>query len=78
MEQSVNERLSEVATQWDKSRKLCVFDIEVHKSASGRDGTYVVHSGISEFIPNLSFEHAKGFERSMWAVMWGGKSKYLK
>lgn len=78
MTQSVNERLSEIATQWDKNRKPCVFDVEVHKSASGRDGTYVVHSGISEFVPNLSFEHAKGFERSMWAVMLGGKSKYLK
>lgn len=78
MTQSVNEILSEIATYWDKNRKTYVFDIEVHKSASGRDGTYVEYSGISEFIPNLSFEHAKGFERSMWAVMLGGKSKYLK
>lgn len=77
MTQSVNERLSEIATQWNKNRKPLVFDIKVNKSASGRNGTYVEYSGISEFIPNLSFEHAKGFERSMWAVMLGGKSKYL-
>ena len=59
MTQSVNERLNEVATQWDKSRKPLVFDIKVNKSASGRNGTYVEYSGISEFIPNFPLNMQK-------------------
>lgn len=78
MAKTVNERLSEIATQWNKNRKPLVFDVRVYESASGRDGMYVEYSNMSEFIPGLSFAHAKGFERSMWAVMWGGNSKYLK
>lgn len=78
MTKTINERLCEIATQWNKNREPIVFDIRTYKSASGRNGTYVEYSGIIEFIPNLSIAHAKGFERSMWAVMLGGKSKYIK
>lgn len=78
MTQSGNERLKEIAKYWNEHRKSLVFDISAFKSASGCDGIYIGYCGMVEFIPKLSIEQCKGFERSMWAVMLGGKSKYLK
>ncbi len=78
MAQSANERLKEIAKYWNEHRESLVFDIRACKSASGRDGIYIEYCNMSEFIPKLSIKQGKGFERSMWAVMWGGNSKYLK
>jgi len=73
-----NERLKEIAKYWNEHRESLVFDIRACKSASGRDGVYIEYCNMSEFIPKLSIKQGKGFERSMWAVMLGGSSKYLK
>ncbi len=78
MTESVNERLKEIAKYWNEHRESLVFDIRAYKSASGRDGTYIEYCNMREFIPKLTIYQGKGFERSMWAVMWGGSSKYLK
>lgn len=74
----MNETLKRIAKYWDEHRESLVFDIRACKSASGCDGVYIEYCGMSEFIPGLSIQKGKGFERSMWAVMWGGKSKYLQ
>ena len=70
--------LKRIASEWNEKRTPMVFDIQVGESASGRNGCYVYYNGVQEFVPGLSIQQARGFKRSMWAIMWGGSSKYLK